>query len=102
MTCPYGCKFDACICVMRHNSAVSRMRNPEAYDGDERSDYYACYNCNAVKCFIKYRSRFFKKQEDELKSEQEILLKNPHAIRDKYGRTIIAFGKNNRSKQVGE
>ena len=102
MTCPYGCKFDATICMMRHNIAVSHIRNPEAYDGDEHSDYYACYNCNAVKCFIKYRSRFFKKQEEELKAEQDFLSKNPNSIRDKYGRRIIAFGKNNRSKQMGE
>lgn len=102
MTCPYGCKFDASICMMRHNIAVSHIRNPEAYDGDEHSDYYACYNCNAVKCFIKYRSRFFKKREDELKAEQDFLSKNPNSIRDKYGRKIIAFGKNNRSKQMGE
>ena len=103
MTCPYGCKFDATICMMRHNSAIKRMDNPELYDGDERDDYCMCYDCNAVKCFIKYRSRFFKKREDELTSEQEILSKNPHSIRDKYGRTIIAFGKrSNKAKQMGE
>lgn len=39
MICPYGCKFDAIVCMMRHNSAIKRMENPELYDGDERIDY---------------------------------------------------------------
>ena len=71
MTCPYGCKFDATICMMRHTSAIKRMDNPELYDGDERDDYCMCYDCNAVKCFIKYRSRMFENNEKYLKEEQK-------------------------------
>jgi len=102
MTCPYGCKFDATICMMRHNSAIKRMDNPELYDGDERDDYCMCYDCNAVKCFIKYRERIFENHEKSMVEEQKQNQKNPNSVRDKYGRTIIAFGKRgNKAKQMG-
>lgn len=93
MSCPYGCKFDATICMMRHTSAIKRMDNPELYDGDERDDYCMCYDCNAVKCFIKYRERIFENHEKYMVEEQKQNQKNPNSVRDKYGRTIIAFGK---------
>ena len=41
----------------------------------------------------------FENNEKYLKEEQKQISKNPHSIRDKYGRTIIAFGKRSNNEK---
>ena len=98
MTCPYGCKFDAFVCTMRYKAAVEA-------GGDESHCAFAfCADCNAVKCYVKYRSRLFKKQEEELAKEKLMLdEKKKLTVKDKQGRTVIMFRKRkDKSLKVGE
>lgn len=88
INCPYGSRFDACICVLRHNVAVET-------DGDEsHCAYPACAECSAVKCYLEYRKKSFEKRDKELVEENKELdtKKNGLTWKDMNGRTVIAIG----------
>ena len=96
MTCPYGMKFDAFICLMRHKHAVET-------DGDESHGMFPmCADCNAVKCYINYRSRLFKQQKDNLDKERIEIAKKPNIIRDERGKTVITIRKRKERNALGE
>lgn len=99
MSCFYGVKFDAFLCTMRYKNAK------ETNSDDSHCAFAMCSECNAVKCYLKYRSRLFKKQEEELVEEKKMLekRKKPITIKDKQGRTIINIGRRKRKElSLGE